>query len=88
MQYSQQIILKRWIPILKEYERTKAKTTPRPFRRGFGTGVHIYLILQTMAVNQKYREANMLLISILARKYMLRLVVRCRGGCMGNKIEN
>ena len=25
MQYSQQIIVKRWIPILKEYERTKAK---------------------------------------------------------------
>ncbi len=25
MQYSQQIIVKRWIPILKEYEQTKAK---------------------------------------------------------------
>ena len=24
MHYSQQIILKRWLPILKEYERTKA----------------------------------------------------------------
>ena len=32
MQYSQQIIVKRWIPILKEYERTKAKVTPRPFK--------------------------------------------------------
>jgi transposase InsO family protein len=32
MQYSQQIILKRWIPILKEYERTKAKVNPRPFK--------------------------------------------------------
>ncbi len=32
MQYSQQIIVKRWIPILKEYERTKAKITPRPFK--------------------------------------------------------
>ncbi len=29
MQYSQQIIVKRWIPILKEYERTKA------FKLGF-----------------------------------------------------
>ena len=25
MQYSQQIIVKRWIPVLKEYERTKVK---------------------------------------------------------------
>jgi hypothetical protein len=25
MHYYQQIILKRWLPILKEYERTKAK---------------------------------------------------------------
>ncbi len=32
MQYSQQIILKRWLPILKEYERTKAKVEPRPFK--------------------------------------------------------
>jgi hypothetical protein len=32
MRYSQQIILKRWIPILKEYERTKAKTTHLPFK--------------------------------------------------------
>lgn len=32
MQYSQQIIVKRWIPILEEYERTKAKVEPRQFR--------------------------------------------------------
>ena len=32
MQYSDQIIVKRWIPILKEYERTKAKVNPRPFK--------------------------------------------------------
>jgi transposase InsO family protein len=32
MHYSQQIILKRWLPILKEYERTKAKVEPRPFK--------------------------------------------------------
>jgi len=32
MQYSQQIIVKRWIPILKEYEQTKAKVSPRPFK--------------------------------------------------------
>jgi transposase InsO family protein len=25
-------VVKRWIPILKEYERTKAKVSPRPFR--------------------------------------------------------
>jgi hypothetical protein len=31
MQYSQQIIVKRWIPILKEYERTKAKVNPCPY---------------------------------------------------------
>ena len=32
MKYSEQVIIKRWIPILKEYERTKAKLTPRQFR--------------------------------------------------------
>ncbi len=32
MQYSEQVIVKRWLPILKEYERTKAKVTPRPFK--------------------------------------------------------
>src|SRR3989344_9503853 len=32
MQHSYQIVLKRWIPILKEYERTKAKVEPRPFK--------------------------------------------------------
>jgi len=32
MQYSQQIIVKRWIPILKEYEKCKAKVTPRSFK--------------------------------------------------------
>jgi transposase InsO family protein len=32
MKYSQIVIVKRWIPILKEYERTKAKVSPRPFR--------------------------------------------------------
>jgi len=32
MQYSQQIVVKRWIPILKEYERTKDKINPRSFK--------------------------------------------------------
>jgi hypothetical protein len=32
MKYSDQVIVKRWIPILKEYERTKAKVNPRPFK--------------------------------------------------------
>lgn len=32
MQYSDQVVLKRWIPILKEYERTKAKVNPRLFK--------------------------------------------------------
>ena len=32
MHYEYQIILKRWLPILKEYERTRSKVTPRPFR--------------------------------------------------------
>ena len=32
MLYSQQIIVKRWIPILEEYERTKSKVTPRQFK--------------------------------------------------------
>ena len=32
MKYSQIVIVKRWIPILKEYERTKAKVSPRPFK--------------------------------------------------------
>jgi transposase InsO family protein len=32
MYYSQQVIVKRWIPILTEYERIKAKVQPRPFK--------------------------------------------------------
>lgn len=32
MKHSQIVIVKRWIPILKEYERTKAKIKPRPFK--------------------------------------------------------
>ncbi|MEN6319844.1 MAG: hypothetical protein ABFD82_13955, partial [Syntrophaceae bacterium] len=32
MKYHQIIIVKRGIPILKEYERTKAKVEPRPFK--------------------------------------------------------
>ena len=32
MEYKDIVITKRWIPILKEYERTKAKTIPRPFK--------------------------------------------------------
>jgi len=31
MQYKDIVVVKRWIPILKEYERTKAKITPRHF---------------------------------------------------------
>lgn len=38
MQYSSQVIVKRWIPILKEYERTKAKINPRPFKFVSGHG--------------------------------------------------
>jgi hypothetical protein len=32
MQYTQQVIIKRWVPILTEYEHTKAKVEPRQFR--------------------------------------------------------
>ncbi|MDO9515009.1 MAG: integrase core domain-containing protein [Syntrophales bacterium] len=32
MKYADIVIVKRWIPILEEYERTKAKVTPRPFK--------------------------------------------------------
>jgi transposase InsO family protein len=32
MKHSQQVIINRWIPILKEYERTRSKVTPRPFK--------------------------------------------------------
>lgn len=32
MKYQEIIIVKRWVPILTEYDRTKAKETPRPFR--------------------------------------------------------
>ena len=32
MRYHYQVIANRWLPILKEYERTKAKVTPRPFK--------------------------------------------------------
>ena len=32
MKYQDIIVVKRWIPILEEYERTRAKVTPRPFK--------------------------------------------------------
>lgn len=32
MQYSEQVIIKRWVPILEEYEKTISKTTPRSFK--------------------------------------------------------
>jgi len=32
MKYQDIVIVKRWLPILREYERTKAKVTPRPFK--------------------------------------------------------
>ena len=32
MRHRDIVIVKRWIPILEEYERTRAKVTPRPFR--------------------------------------------------------
>jgi transposase InsO family protein len=32
MRYEYEIVLKRWLPILKEYERTRDKVTPRPFK--------------------------------------------------------
>jgi hypothetical protein len=32
MRHEQQIVIKRWLPILKEYEKTKAKVHPRAFR--------------------------------------------------------
>lgn len=32
MKHEQQLVIKRWMPILQEYERTKAKVTPRAFK--------------------------------------------------------
>lgn len=32
MKYQDIVVVKRWIPILQEYEKTKAKITPRPFK--------------------------------------------------------
>ena len=32
MKYKDIVVVKRWIPILQEYEKTKAKVTPRPFK--------------------------------------------------------
>jgi len=32
MKYEQQVVIKRWVPILEEYERTRAKVTPRAFK--------------------------------------------------------
>lgn len=32
MKHEQQVVIKRWIPILKEYEKTKTKQTPRAFK--------------------------------------------------------
>ena len=32
MKHEQQVVIKRWIPILKEYEKTRAKIIPRAFK--------------------------------------------------------
>jgi hypothetical protein len=32
MKHEQQVVIKRWIPILEEYERTRAKVKPRAFK--------------------------------------------------------
>lgn len=32
MKHEQQVVIKRWLPILKEYEKTRAKVVPRAFR--------------------------------------------------------
>ncbi len=32
MKHEQQVVIKRWVPILEEYERTKTKQTPRVFK--------------------------------------------------------
>ena len=32
MHYSHQVVVKRWLPILREYERTKSKVLPRQFK--------------------------------------------------------
>ena len=52
MQYSSQVIVKRWIPILKEYERTKAKVNPRPFK-----------FVKTYAMHTTYRGRNLVAIT-------------------------
>jgi len=31
MKYKDIVVVKRWLPILKEYEKTKAKVIPRQF---------------------------------------------------------
>lgn len=43
MHYSQQVLVKRWIPILQEYEKTKAKVKPRSFKfvKDLCTAYHI-----------------------------------------------
>src|SRR5659263_688707 len=32
MKHEQQVVIKRWVPILEEYERTRAKVKPRAFK--------------------------------------------------------
>lgn len=32
MKHEQQVVIKRWVPILEEYEKTRAKVTPRSFK--------------------------------------------------------
>jgi len=50
MQYSDQVIVKRWIPILKEYERTKAKVNPRTFKfiKNLCDAHHIFTLTLTV----------------------------------------
>jgi len=32
MKHEQHVVIKRWVPILEEYEKTRAKVTPRAFK--------------------------------------------------------
>jgi len=54
MYYSQQVIVKRWVPILQEYEKTKSRVKPRSFKfvKDLCTAYHI----SRKELNRYYRK--------------------------------
>jgi len=77
MKHEQQVIIKRWLPILEEYERTKLKQTPRAFKtcKALCEAHHI----STKELRRYYRKW------INSRKDPLSLLPQKRGPKIGTR---